>query len=278
LGQGTYARCLDCSCIYLRERPTWEEIKAGYSSQEGAANPGSFAPGGLDGGPGALRRFLHYLSFRPHSWPESPATPERNRLLDVGCGNGAKLVEFANRGYEIWGTDVSGDALAAALKKVPRGTFFKAELPELALPGGAFHYIRLDNVLEHLPQPLAMLQECRRLLAPGGQLLIYVPNGNSPSVRFLGRYSISSWIPYHLTLFTPKSLKMLCAQAGFNDVHLSGWVPTSWPPLSIMQLIWKRRTWLRSPLVPGWLAYCFRPLGIVRWPLFLAEEIVARAQ
>ncbi len=204
--------------------------------------------------PSGLKNLLKRLLFRPHSWPQEPAQPPRHRLLDIGCGNGSKLGEFAQRGYEVWGTDVSGDALAAAKKLVPTGTFLKGELLDLGLPGGAFHYIRLDNVLEHVPQPLAVLRECRRLLPPGGQLFIYVPNGSGPSLKLLGRYSVSSWIPFHLTLFTPKSLRTLCARAGFANLSLFGYIPSSWPPLSIMQFIRREHSGCGRLCIPvGWI-------------------------
>jgi SAM-dependent methyltransferase len=253
---------------------------AGYSSQEGvAANPGNILPPVRRGPvPSSFRQLLGRYAFRPHSWPLHPAAPGKHRLLDIGCGTAHKLVEFAQRGYEVWGTDVSPDALARAKELIPSGAFFQGELLKLGLPAGHFHCIRLDNVLEHVPNPAAVLKECVRLLAPGGELFIFVPNGASPSLRLLGRYSISSWIPFHLTLFTPKAMGILCRQAGLPQVRVLGYVPASWPALTLMQLLRKDNAWLRSPLYPRWFGVLFYPLGMVRWPLMLAEELVVCAK
>lgn len=113
---GTYVQCCECSLVYLQDRPPWEEVVKFYSSMDEnqTANAGRADAA-------VLRRraespvpnwkcVLRKARFRPHSWPLEAVPHGSKRLLDLGCGSGAKLFEFAERGYEVWGVDVGADA------------------------------------------------------------------------------------------------------------------------------------------------------------------------
>jgi len=277
--EGTYARCRKCGVVYLRERPPWDAIESSYSADHGdaSANPGLsvWNPTGPARRPAWRGRFRKAFPS-PHSWPVAHALPGQ-RILDVGCGSGAKLPEFAERGYEIWGIDVGRDSIEACRDRIPAGHFFCGELPDAGLPGGHFHFIRLDNSLEHVPDPKGLLRETHRILAPGGALFIYVPNGRSLSMLLLGRYSISSWIPFHLQLFDKASLERLLRDCGFEKVRIRGYTPLPWWPLTILQMIRKERSY-RDGSNPGWLVATLAPLGWAgRW-LGAPEEWVAIAK
>lgn len=276
---GTYAVCGKCSHRYLRERPAWGEIVKYYSltapdltANSGKVDAASLLQQAQQPLPG-WKKLLRKFSFRPHSWPIEKVTPGTKRLLDLGCGSGGKLIEFAARGYEIWGVDVSPDAIKVCQKILPQGHFIVSELANINLPAGYFDYIRLDNVLEHIPEPRGLLRECQRLLKPDGKLLIYVPHGNSLTVRIFRGNSVSAWIPFHLHLFTRPSLQYLLSQAGFNHFVVYGYYPFSWLPASIMQ--WKRRKHGRADLTaPTWLSLLCLPVGCLFSKVGLAEELV----
>ena len=173
---GTYVQCCECSLVYLRERPPWEEIVKFYSSmdEEQTANAGKANAEEY------WRRFekpvpkwkqaLRKMRFRPHAWPLESVPQGSKRLLDLGCGSGAKLFEFAERGYEVWGVDVGKDTIRLCKELLPEGHFIRGELQETDLPDGHFDYIRIDNALEHVPNPKEVVRECRRMLCRGGSL------------------------------------------------------------------------------------------------------------
>lgn len=276
---GTYVQCRECALVYLRERPPWEEIVKFYSSldENQTANAGLINAEKLrrqvKKPVPKWKRLLQKVRFRPHSWPLESVPYGSKRLLDFGCGNGAKLFEFVERGYEVWGVDVGADAIRLCKELLPQGHFIQGELQEIGLPDGHFDYIRIDNALEHAPNPKEVIRECRRLLCAGGQLMIYVPHGRSLSMRFMKGNSISAWIPFHLQLFTRKSLCRLLEESGFHDIRIYGYNAASWLPLSIMQ--WKSK---RRPKAeyghPRWLTWVCYPIGWFAAKCGMEEELV----
>jgi ubiquinone/menaquinone biosynthesis C-methylase UbiE len=276
---GTYVRCLRCSAVFLGERPPWEEIVKYYSSRDPLhmTNPGMRALEEIvlqdKKDPPRWRRFMRKIRFTPHSWPEENVSGSKVRLLDLGCGDGTKLIEFAERGYEVWGVDVSGDGIELCRKVMPSGNFIESDLESIDLPNAHFDYIRIDNVLEHLPDPRRVITECYRMLKKRGKLFIYVPHAKSISFLLMRGNSISSWIPFHLQLFTKKSLCYVMKKAGFSDTKVYGYYPISWLPLSICQ--WKsKKNETAVPIIPSWLTIACYPFGVAAKALGLAEELV----
>jgi SAM-dependent methyltransferase len=83
----------------------------------------------------------------------------------------------------------------------------------------------LFHVLEHLPDPAALLREVGRVLGPGGDLVILVPNAASLQARVLGPRWLGWDPPRHLVHFTPQRLKTLLRQCGFAPAGRPGWCP-----------------------------------------------------
>lgn len=276
---GTYVQC---SVVYLQERPPWDEIVKFYTlpSSDNTVN-------GTQADVGKLRQLaqkptpkwkqlLRKVLFRPHSWPLESVSQGNKHFLDIGCSTGTKLIEFAKRGYNVWGVDVDADAIAICKELLPRGHFIQGELQEIDLPAGYFDYIRIDNALEHMPNPQEVVRTCYRLLKDQGKLLIYIPHGRSLSMRLMKGNSISSWIPFHLQLFTRKSLVQLLEHTGFSDIRIYGYYPISWLPLSLLQ--WKNRGGKISySKVSGWLNAVLYPFGWLFAKIGLAEKLVAVA-
>jgi len=100
----------------------------------------------------------------------------RDRILEVGCGGGHVLRLFPQS--DLTGVDVSARMLDKARENLRayRVRLLQGELPSLKLPPGAFDKIICSEVLEHVVDPEAVLQEIRRLLAPKGRVVITFPN------------------------------------------------------------------------------------------------------
>lgn len=280
--QGTYVQCRECSLVYLREHPPLEEIVRLYSSIDGEqeANFGKADSEKLQSQTTrpltAWRQIFRKVRYRPHSWPLEISLEDNKRLLDLGCGSGAKLNEFAERNYEVWGIDVDEIAIQSCKEKLPKGVFLTGEVKEIDIPDGHFNYIRVDNALEHIPNPKEVLQECHRLLSKGGQIMVYVPHGRSLSMRLMKGNSISSWIPFHLQLFTKPSLKRLLNQAGFLRTNIYEYYPYNWLPMSIMQWRARRQSKLNHDY-PRWLTWICYPIGWISAKIGLGEELVGLA-
>lgn len=96
------------------------------------------------------------------------------RAIDLGCGNGRFLAALAARGSAVTGVDAYEDSLRRALARAPGATLLAADVAAVPLPAASFDLVAALDVLEHL-EPGRFLAEARRLLAPGGRLLLSVP-------------------------------------------------------------------------------------------------------
>jgi ribosomal-protein-alanine N-acetyltransferase len=128
------------------------------------------------------------------------------KLLDVGCGPGF-LLSAINSQWEKYGVDVSAVALeqAKAFAKVQKGEF-----PYLAYPSEYFDAVVMNHVIEHLRDPVLYVQECLKVLKPGGIFIIATPDFDSGCARHFGKNYRMLCDKGHISLFTTASLiKML---------------------------------------------------------------------
>jgi SAM-dependent methyltransferase len=134
-------------------------------------------------------------------------TDRRPRILDVGCGTGANLLMLSQFG-QAEGVDVSEDALAfcraRGLDQVKLGA---AE----ALPyaDGTFDLVTGLDVVEHLDDDLAGLKEMRRVLRPGGRVLLFVP-------AFMFLWGLQDDVSHHRRRYRLPELRRVLEQAGFE--------------------------------------------------------------
>ncbi len=150
------------------------------------------------------------------------------RLLDVGCGGGHLLQAADQRGWHAVGTDLSYRVCAIARRE--RGcSLIQAESAAIPLRGGCVDAVTLVNVLDQVPDPLGALCEARRVLAPGGHLVIRVPNAafHRPWVRFLTALGpLVRWYGWdgqptlHLYAFTPGGLRRAVERARFRVLKI----------------------------------------------------------
>jgi len=141
-----------------------------------------------------------------------------NRLLDLGCGAGTFLKAARRAGWEATGLEVS--ARAAEHVRTQGFDVFLGDLSSAPCPADHFDVITAFELIEHVENPLAMLEKVKRLLRPGGVLWGTTPNVQSFSSRVLGlRWSTVS-PPEHLQLYSPTGVKRLMSAAGFRSVRL----------------------------------------------------------
>lgn len=153
------------------------------------------------------------------------------RVLDVGCGRGVALSPLADLGFEVHGLEISERAVRGA---DPRAAIRIAEdLVAAGYDAESFDQIVIWHVLEHLRDPRATLTECRRLLKPGGRLVVAVPNFSSWQARFGGAGWFHLDAPRHLFHFPLTALRTLLERCGLEpgkSYHFSlrqnpfGWI------------------------------------------------------
>ena len=146
------------------------------------------------------------------------ADAKPGRLLEVGCGDGSRLLRLKKHGWLVEGQDVDPQAGAHALA-ASGITVYGGKLEALHLPEGRYDAIVMNHVIEHAVDPLGLLQECHRLLVPGGQFVAVTPNTLSFGHRFFGAHWVHLDPPRHLSLFSVRNLPVLARNAGYSRIE-----------------------------------------------------------
>jgi 2-polyprenyl-3-methyl-5-hydroxy-6-metoxy-1,4-benzoquinol methylase len=141
------------------------------------------------------------------------------KLLDVGSGNGQFLALMRNKGWDIEGQEVDPKAAETALKTY--GINVKiGELKSIGYSCDNFDAVVMSHVIEHVHDPIETLNECRRILKPGGTLVLVTPNAESFGHRYFKSWYRGLEPPRHLYLFTQKTLQHIAKKAGFADYRV----------------------------------------------------------
>lgn len=138
------------------------------------------------------------------------------RVLEVGSGFGDILIYLQSRGCRVTGTDLSASAVSKAREygiDVRLG-----HLADMGFPDASFDVAIMSHSLEHVPDPDTELRELARVLAPGGQLHIAVPNGQAVRLGTDGVEWMHLSHPFHFWFFDPASLVAMVRRHGFEPV------------------------------------------------------------
>jgi ubiquinone/menaquinone biosynthesis C-methylase UbiE len=135
------------------------------------------------------------------------------RVLDVGCGTGALLDDLTPRAAEVWGVDIAEEALAFCRAR-GHENLVRADATHLDFPDQRFDVITAIGVIEHLEDDRAFLREMRRLLVPGGSLILL-----TSSFPFL--WSVHDVANEHRKRYYLTELRGLTAEAGFEEIRAS---------------------------------------------------------
>jgi methionine biosynthesis protein MetW len=204
----------------------------------------------------------------------SSLIPNGSRILDVGCGTGSVSVQVAaNTGSRVVGVEPDPDRASRARM---RGLDVHQALlsEDLIATLGQFDIVMFADVLEHLPDPLAVLRISRAALAPSGAIVASVPNVAHWSVRsdlLRGRFEYREWgimDATHLRWFTAASLRLLIASA---DMTVEAQRVTAGVDL---QCYSERLPWRRFSR-PTRASVIRR--AIKHWPLLFGCQLVIRA-
>ncbi len=141
-----------------------------------------------------------------------------NKILDVGCGRGDFLVVAKSKGWEVYGTELSGDSVKICSQKgikVLQGVLNPDQFDK-----HDFDVIFFSEVIEHITTPVQEVKKFYELLRPGGLLYITTPNFNS-LLRYYYKvdYNVIMY-PEHLCYFTPKTMNAMLKENGFKKYKL----------------------------------------------------------
>lgn len=154
-------------------------------------------------------------------------------LLDVGCGEGFVLRFFERIGWQVQGIDYSRAGVQQVnpdyIDHVEQGDVFKLLEARIASEK-QFDLVWLGNVLEHVLDPVGLLHSLRQLVAPGGLLVVTVPNDGTAYHEQLyasGVITDRFWIamPDHLSYFNADSLRQIAEATRWDCLAILGDFP-----------------------------------------------------
>ncbi|MFC7080659.1 class I SAM-dependent methyltransferase [Halorussus caseinilyticus] len=143
---------------------------------------------------------------------------ESPRVADVGCGPGWESATFADRGHEVVGVDLTPAFLRTATDRAPDAAFVRMDMRALGLAADAFDGLWACASFLHVPREdaPATLREFRRVLRPGGAMLLSVARGDGEKVG--DSYDDDR---RRFTLYRADRLRELADDAGFSVESVS---------------------------------------------------------
>ncbi len=178
-------------------------------------------------------RPLHQINPLRLDYIESHSPVEGKRILDVGCGGGILSESLAQHGAEVTGIDVSVKALDVArihlLESKLKVDYILTTVEEFASRNiNKFDIITCMELLEHVPDPMSVVESCANLLNVGGDMYFSTLNRNPKSWLFgiVGAEYILSLIPrgthQYAKFVKPSELNHWCQQHGVSIHDITG--------------------------------------------------------
>lgn len=161
---------------------------------------------------------------------------KKGKMLDVGCGEGYALSFFRKKGWTVTGFDFSSAGIKSknsdCLDALCTGDVFELLDNEIK-SGRRYDVIWLQNVLEHVIDPISLLYSIKSLLLDDGIAVITVPNDCSNTqmnALNLGHIKSAFWVapPDHLAYFDYQSLLGTAKETGWNCLEMLGDFPIDW--------------------------------------------------
>lgn len=243
--------CAVCGLQYLNPRPHPQDLQHVYDFTTYADSTNE--------NPALMAHF--YAALQAHK-------PDARRVLEIGCGKGTFLAWMQARGLDCDGVEYSE---SAERDRQFTGTIHYGPMEDLDLPPASYDAIFLLNTIEHLADPLAVVEKVQRMLRPGGIFLLRHPNTDLftfPLYRYTielakllvhrltdARFTLMGFRNQHLFYFTPQTVSTLLERAGFTVLDVS-----TNDPYNALRA---RRAWRAWNAVEGAIASLRHALGYI---------------
>jgi 2-polyprenyl-3-methyl-5-hydroxy-6-metoxy-1,4-benzoquinol methylase len=204
--------------------------------------------------------------------------PKRGRLLEIGSFCGIFLDRIRTNGWDV--TGLEPDRGVADYSRAKYGlNIVDGVLPQPALASEHFDAVMMLHVIEHMPDPSENLREIRRMLKPGGVLVVETPRFDSLMFKILGRRERSLGnCNGHIYFFTVPTLRRMLEKNGFEVIKIELVGRT----LTFDRLFFNLGVISRSNLVKRWLDSMSRTLHLDRFSAHInardMQRIYARAK
>ena len=208
----SYQRCRNCGLVYQNPRPMFGDLKKRYgahyftyeiTNQENFFN--------------LMKLGLRDIGFDDLFQMESG----RKRFLDIGCATGLLLNHMKKKGWDCYGVEICRESAEYGMENFGLD-IFTGTLEEAAFPNCFFDAIHFSHLIEHVPDPIGLLIEVKRILKPEGYIVLTTPNVAGLQARVAGM-NWRSAIPDHVYLFSKKTMRRLLRKTGFEILKQVSW-------------------------------------------------------
>jgi SAM-dependent methyltransferase len=206
--------CEKCALLVTQNHPDAASIGPYYESDDYISHTNTTK--------GLVNQLYH--SVRSYMLSQKQKLVERQqahgRLLDIGTGTGYFLAHMQNAGWQVTGLEPDGGARKVAREQFGLEVEHINKLYELEPK--SYDVITMWHVLEHVHALNDDLAQINSLICDGGWLIIAVPNPTSSDARHYGEFWAAYDVPRHLWHFSPKSMKLLLKNHGFDLMNTKG--------------------------------------------------------
>ncbi len=148
-----------------------------------------------------------------------PLVPEKDRLLEIGCGHGFFLERALDLGFrEVYGVEPSRHAVEIASPRV-RGNIRNDLFRDGLFPQAYFDVVCAFQVFDHMTRPNDVLDACRRVLRPGGIALFINHDAGAWTNRLLGERSPIIDVE-HIYLYNRDTMRRIFSKHGFDVLNV----------------------------------------------------------
>lgn len=201
-----FVTCTECHLVFQNPRPDYNDLAARYDD--------AYFQYEIDNEESFFQLMLMGLKDAGFFKSILPSLPSVRRFLDIGCATGRLLSHMKSLGWETAGVELCAES-ADYGNKTHAVNIHSCDLFQANFPSEHFSTVHASHLIEHVDNPKKFVDEVARILLPGGVFVCVTPTIDGFQSRLHGKQWRSA-IPDHVTLFSKKTLRDMCTQAGLK--------------------------------------------------------------
>lgn len=232
-------KCQECGHYFTNPRPTKETISYFYPDSAGYYNPKVYIqPDSLSfeifksilnqyyGYSLRVKKLfgldslVYFLKKRYFETTHIPKFVESGKLLGIGCSYGTYLAKMKSFGWDVYGTEINSKAVSFAKEKQGLQNVQNIFFEDASLEDEFYDVVNMNMVLEHVYEPKTTLNKIYSALKGNGQLMISIPDISGFEAKLHKEFAYTLQVPEHLQHFTPKTIKNLLEESGFEVIKI----------------------------------------------------------
>lgn len=206
------SRCSSCNFLFTNDYPSEADSARYYESEDYISHSDS----SLSLFDKAYQEVRSHMLKKKKNLVIKSTGLRTGKIMDIGSGTGHFLSVMKASGWQTEGIEINDKARDYARENLNIDT--NPPDKTALFPDNSFDCITLWHVLEHFHDPFRYMAEIKRLLKPGGILLVALPNCSSCDASHYGKYWAAFDVPRHLWHFDPDTFNTFSGKTGFKSV------------------------------------------------------------